>query len=80
MVLDGALYFQASDVTGRQVRNVLTFVTLPVYLPELNPVEECCRQLQSALSNRFFDSFAELTTATDIALDQLPVPDMSNYF
>jgi hypothetical protein len=32
------------------------------------------------LSNRFFGSLEELTTAIDDALDQLSVPDMSNYF
>ncbi len=68
VVLDGAPYFQASTVT------------LPAYSPELNPVEECWRQLQTALSNRFFESLAELTTAIDTALDQLSVPKVSNYF
>ncbi|RDZ56251.1 IS630 family transposase, partial [Haloferax sp. Atlit-10N] len=37
-------------------------------------------QLQAALSNRFFDSLDELTTAIDAALDQLSVPKVSNYF
>jgi len=49
-------------------------------LAELNPVEECWRQLQDALSNRFFDSLDELTTAIDTALDQLSLPKASNYF
>nr|WP_191452955.1 IS630 family transposase [Halogeometricum sp. CBA1124] len=80
VVLDGAPYFQASVVTGRQVRDDLVFVTLPSYSPELNPVERCWRQLQKALSNRFFDSLDELTTAIDTALDKLSVPEVSNYF
>ncbi len=58
----------------------LAFVTLPPYSPELNPVEECWRQLQTALSNRFFDSLDELTTAIDTALQQLSVPEVRNYF
>ncbi|REA00135.1 IS630 family transposase, partial [Haloferax sp. Atlit-6N] len=37
-------------------------------------------QLQAALSNRFFDSLDELTTAIDTALEQLSVPKVSNYF
>ncbi len=41
VVLDAAPYFQASAVTGRQVRYDFAFVTLPAYSPELNPVEEC---------------------------------------
>ncbi|MDB9234889.1 IS630 family transposase, partial [Halorubrum ezzemoulense] len=35
---------------------------------------------QAALSNRFFDSLDELTTAIDSALDQLSIPKVSNYF
>jgi len=76
-VLDGAPYFQASVVTGRQVRDDLAFVTFPSYSPEFNPVEECWRQLQDALSNRFFDSLEPLTTAIDTSLDQLSLPKVS---
>jgi len=49
VVLDGAPYFQASTVTDLVAGDDLSFVTLPSYSPELNPVEECWRQLQSAL-------------------------------
>ncbi len=79
IVLDGASYFQSAvkDLTGR---DGLDFVTLPSYSPELNPVEECWRQLQASLSNCFFDSLDELTTAIDTALDQLSIPKVSNYF
>nr|WP_245242776.1 IS630 family transposase [Natronococcus sp. JC468] len=80
IVLDGAPYFQASAVTDLADHDDLAFVTLPSYSPELNPVEECWRQLQASLSNRFFDSLDELTTAIDTALDQLSTPKMSNYF
>ncbi|WP_092817032.1 IS630 family transposase [Halopenitus malekzadehii] len=80
VVLDGAPYFQASAVTDLASRDDLAFVTLPSYSPELNPVEECWRQLQAALSNRFFDSLDELTTAIDSALDQISIPKVSNYF
>ncbi|WIV66826.1 IS630 family transposase [Natrialbaceae archaeon AArc-T1-2] len=80
IVLDGAPYFRASAVTDLAARDDLAFVTLPAYSPELNPVEECWRQLQAALSNRFFDSLNELTTAIDTAIDQLSLPEVSNYF
>lgn len=80
IVLDGAPYFQASAVTDLADRDDLAFVTLPSYSPELNPVEECWRQLQASLSNRFFDSLDELTTAIDTTLDQLSTPKVSNYF
>jgi transposase len=80
VVLDGAPYFQASAVTDLAACDDLTFVTLPSHSPERNPVEECWRQLQSAFSNRFFDSHPKLTTAIDTALDQLLIPEVSNYF
>ena len=80
VVLDGAPYFQASAVTDLAARDDLAFVTLPADSPELNPVEECWRQLQLALSNRFIDSLSELTTAIDTALDQLSISEMSTYF
>ncbi len=80
VVLDRAPYFQASAVTDLVARDDLAFVTLPPYSPELNPIEECWRQLQTALSNRFFDSLDELTTAIDTALQQLSVPEIRNYF
>ncbi len=51
VVLDGAPYFQALAVTDLAARDYLDFVTLLSYSPELNPVEECWRQLQAALSN-----------------------------
>ncbi|ELY72907.1 transposase [Natrinema pellirubrum DSM 15624] len=80
IVLDGAPYFRASTVTDLASRDDLAFVTLPAYSPEFNPVEECWRQLQAALSNRFFDSLNDLTTAIDTAIDQVSVPNVSNYF
>lgn len=82
MVLDGVPYLRASVVTVRQVRDDLALVRLLAYSPELNPVEECWRQLTDALSNRyrFFDSLEQLNSAIDAALDRISVPNMSNYF
>ena len=74
VVPDGAPYFHASAVTDLTARDDLAFVTFPAYSPAPNPVEECWRQLQDALNNRFFDFLAELTTAIDTALDQLSFP------
>jgi transposase len=52
VVLDGAPYFRASAVTDLAARDDLEFVRLPAYSPELNPVEECWRQVKRDLSNR----------------------------
>jgi len=78
--IDGAPYFQTSVVTDLAARDDLTFVTLPAYSPELNPAEECWRQLLAPLSNRFIDSLAEHTPSIDTALDQLSIQKVSNYF
>lgn len=80
VVLDGASYFRASTVTDLAERDGLNFVQLPAYRPDLNPVEECWRQLESALGNRYFESMNELTATIDNALDQLNLPIVSNYF
>jgi transposase len=80
VVLDGAPYVRASAVTDLAARDDLEFVRLPAYSPELNPVEECWRQVKRDLSTRFFGSLEELTTAIDNALDQLLIPDVNNHF
>jgi len=54
IVLDIASYFRASAVTDLVARDGLALVRLSAYHPDLNPVEECWRQLESALGNRYF--------------------------
>ena len=80
IVHDGASYFRASAVTDLAGRDDLDFVRLPAYRPDLNPVEECWRQLDSALGNRYFESVHHLTELIDATLDQLSLPTVSNYF
>lgn len=80
VLLDGASYFRASTVMDLAARDGLAFVRLPAYRPDLNPVEECWRQLESALGNRYFESVDELTTTIDTALDQLILPEVGHYF
>jgi len=80
IVLDGASYFRASAVTDLAARDGLALVRLPAYRPDLNPVEECWRQLDSALGNRYFESINDLTKRIDETLDQLCLPKVSNYF
>jgi transposase len=80
IVLDGASSFQATAVTDLAVRDDLAFVRLPAYSPELNPVEECWRQLKTTLGNRFFASLDDLNAAIDDALAHLSIPNVSNYF
>ena len=79
-MLYGAPYFQASAVTDLTARDDFASIILPSYSPKLNLVQECWRQLRAALGNRFFDSLDEMMTAIDIALDQLSLLGVSNYF
>ena len=51
VVLDSAPYFRASAVTDLAARDDLVLVRFPAYSPDLNPVEECWRQLKDALGN-----------------------------
>ena len=78
--LDGTSYFRASAVTDLAARDGLALVRLPAYRPDLNPVEECWRQLDSALGNRYFESINDLTKRIDETLDKLCLPKVSNYF
>ncbi|MFW5955909.1 MAG: IS630 family transposase [Halorhabdus sp.] len=80
VLLDGASYFRASKVRAVADRDGIEFVQLPAYRPDLNPVEECWRYLDSALGNKYFESIDELTATIDAALDQLSLPEVSNYF
>jgi len=80
VVLDGASYFQASKVRSLADREGIEFVQLPAYRPELNPVEECWRQLASALGNKYFESIDDLTATIDASLEQLILPIVGNYF
>ncbi len=75
IVLDRTLSFQALAVMDLAARNDLTFVTLPAYSSERNPVEENWRQLQAVLSTFFFfESLDDFMTASDTAVDQITVP------
>jgi transposase len=80
VLLNGASHFRASTVMDLAARDGLAFVRLPAYRLDLNPVEECWRQLESALGNRYFESMIDLTTTIDTALDQLSLPEVGHYF
>lgn len=75
VVLDGTRYFQESSITELITCVDFSLLTFTTYSPELDPVEECWRQLQNALSNRFLDSLDKLTVASDTTLDQLPLQE-----
>ena len=71
VVLDGAPYFRASKVTELEERDGLEFVRLPPYSPDMNPVEECWRQLKASLKNRFYEDLSELKAAIRRGLNDI---------
>ena len=79
-MLDRAPYFQASTVTNLTDREAINVVRLPAHTPELNPVEECWRQLKTTFGYQLFRSLSELKQAINAKLARLSVPNVSNYF
>ena len=79
VVLDNASYFTANAVTEFVADSPIELCYLPRGSPELNPTEECWRQLDRALGNRLFQSLDELQAAALAALDQLETPNVLKY-
>jgi transposase len=78
--LDITADFRVSAPTVHQARDGLAFVRLAAYRPDLNPVEACWRQLDSALRDRCFESITDLTSRIGGTLDQLNFPVVGKYF
>lgn len=79
IVLDGTPYFRSSSVTELADRDDLEFVQLPPYSPDMNPVEECWRQLKKTLKNRFFEDLDELKRAIQRGLNEISTPNTSDF-
>ena len=79
VVLDNASYFTAHAVQEFAAETSIELCYLPRGSPELNPTEECWKQLNRALGNRLFHSLDELRDAALTALDQLEPPDIFTY-
>jgi transposase len=52
---------------------------LPRGSPELNPTEECWRQLNQELGNRLFETLDDLRDAALSALERIKVPYIFTY-
>lgn len=61
LVMDRAGWHRAKDIS---IPGNMTFLYLPAYSPELNPMELCWREMrQKKLNNRIFCTFEELDEA-----------------
>jgi hypothetical protein len=79
VVLDNASYFTANAVQEFVEDTPIKLCYLPRGSPELNPVEECWRQLDQELGNRLFDTLNELRDAALSTLNRINVPDIFIY-
>ena len=79
VVLDNASYFTANAVQEFVEDTPIELCYLPRGSPELNPAEECWRQLNQELGNRLFDTLDDLRDAALSVLDRIEVPDVFTY-
>jgi transposase len=52
---------------------------LPSYAPEMNPLENCWRQLKEARKNCLFDTIDDVKHFLTAALPELTAPTMYHY-
>jgi transposase len=79
VVLDNAPYFTSKKVRKFAEGGGIDLCYLPRYSPQMNPVEECWRQLNQQLKNRWFDDIDHLNRAIQKALQVANPPSMFNY-
>jgi len=79
VVLDNAPYFASKKVKKFAEYAGIDLCYLPRYSPQMNPVEECWRQLNQQLKNRLFDDIDHLNRAIQEGLQVVNPPSMFNY-
>lgn len=79
VILDNATYFTSRKVTEFVENSAIKVTYLPTGSPDMNPMEECWRQVKRALGNRFFQSIEELRPAVWSALRDLSPPNIYDY-
>ncbi|WP_306058563.1 IS630 family transposase [Natronococcus wangiae] len=79
VVLDNAPYFIEKSFKKQAAGDGLLLEYLPPYSPELNPLEQCWRQLQAGRANRLFRSLPELNAYLVDALPTLVSPKIYEY-
>jgi len=79
VILDNATYFTSNKVAEFVDDSAIKVTHLPTGSPDMNPVEECWRQLKKRLGNRFFGSVDELRPAIRRVLNDLNPPGIFGY-
>lgn len=79
IVLDNARYFTATALKKQAAADGLLLEFLPPYSPELNPLEQCWRQLKAARANRLFLTLADVKAFLKNTLPTLISPKIYEY-
>jgi len=79
IVLDNAPYFIAKALKKQAAKDGLLLEYLPSHAPEMNPLENCWRQIKAARANRLFLTIEEVTQFLRTAISRLTVPQVYHY-
>jgi transposase len=79
IVLDNAPYFIANHLKKQAANDGLLLEYLPPYAPEMNPVEQCWRQLNDGRANRLYHTLSELKAYLTTKLPTLNSPKIYEY-
>ena len=79
IVLDNAPYFIAKHLKKQAAKAGLLLEYLPSYAPEMNPLEQCWRQLNDGRANRLYLTLPELKTYLTSKLSTLDSPEIYEY-
>lgn len=79
IVLDNASYFIAKTLKKQAAADGLLLEFLPSHSSELNPLENCWRQLREGRANRLFRTVEEVHEYLSIALPRLTSPRIYEY-
>lgn len=79
IVLDNASYFIAKTLKKQAAADGLLLEFLPPRSPELNPLENCWRQLREARANRLFRTLDDVKTYLSTTLPTLNSPRIYEY-
>ncbi len=79
IVLDNAPYFIAKYLKKQAAKAGLLLEYLPPYAPEMNPLEQCWRQLNKGRANRLYRTLPELKAHLMRKLPTLNSPQIYEY-
>lgn len=79
VILDNASYFASNKVAEFVENSSIKVTYLPTGSPDMNPVEECWRQLKHKLGNRYFTTIEELRQAVWPAIEEISTPQFYDY-